>query len=100
MKALHARIEIDQADRDAGDADDGQVRLVAFAFDEFTLLDVDVERVGKDVNGVEADLLSHANSVRCFASGLGPGGIDEAEFHGEVPPGSSYCSGVGFCFMI
>ena len=82
MEALHARVEIDQADGDAGDADDRQAGLIAFAADELAFLDVDIERVGEDVDGVEADLLGHADAEGGFAARLGPGGIDEAEFHG------------------
>ena len=81
MEALHARVEVDQPDGDAGDADDRQPGLVALALDEPAFLDVDVERVGEDVDGVEADLLGHADAEGGVAAGLGPGGVDQAEFH-------------------
>src|SRR5439155_789473 len=74
---------VDEADGDAGDADDGQAGPVALALDEAALLDVDVERVGEDVDGVEADLLGHADAVGGFAAGLGPGGVDQSELHGR-----------------
>src|SRR5436190_5030853 len=83
MKALHTRIEVDQPDGHAGNADDRQARLVAFALDEPAFLDVDVERIRKNIDGVEADLLGLLNAERRVASGLSPGRIDEAEFHGR-----------------
>ena len=43
--------------------------------------DVHVKRIGEDVDGVESDLLGHADAERGVAAGLGPGGVDEAEFH-------------------
>src|ERR1700722_12356590 len=100
MKALHARIEIDQADSNASNADDRQAGLVAFALDETALPDVHVERVGENVDGVEADLLRHADAVGGFAARLSPRRIDEAEFHGESPASSSYCTQTAICFMI
>src|SRR5262249_55506218 len=86
MKALHAGIEIKQPDRDARDADNRQSSLVAFTLDEPALLDVDIERIGEDVDRVEADLLGHADAVRGALARLRPGGIDEAEFHGGILP--------------
>ena len=68
---------------------DGQTGPVAFAFDEPAFLDVQVERVGKDVDGVEADFLGHANAVAGVAAGLGPGGIDQSQLHGLFSFGKS-----------
>ena len=34
MESLHARVEVDQPDRHAGDADDRQAGLLAFGADE------------------------------------------------------------------
>src|SRR5262245_26395123 len=99
MKSLHARIEIDQADRDTSNADDWQAGLVALALDELAFLGVNVERIGEDVDGVEADLLGHANAVGGVATGLGPGGIDEAKFH-DAPSPKSYCRVIAICSMI
>ena len=82
VEPLHAGIEVDQADGDASDADDRQAGPVALALDEPAFLDVEVERIGEDVDGVEADLLGGADAVGGVAAGLCPGGIDEAEFHG------------------
>ena len=87
VEPLHARVEVDQADGHAGDADDRQARPVAFVLDELPLSHVDVERVGEDVDRVEADLLRLLDSVRRLAARLGPGGIDQAEFHGSDPIG-------------
>ena len=50
VEPLHAGVEVDQPDRDAGDADDRQPGLVALGADELALLGVDVERVGEDVD--------------------------------------------------
>src|SRR5262249_2173118 len=83
VETLHAGVEVDQAHGHAGDADDGQPGPVALALDEPTLLDVQVERVGKDVNGVKADFLGHADAVGGVLAGLGPRRVDKPEFHGE-----------------
>ena len=82
MKALHGRVEVDEADRHAGDAHDRQAGAVAFPFDAAALLDVDIQGIGEDVDGVEADLPGHADAVGRVLAGLGPGGVDQAEFHG------------------
>src|SRR5260370_38904860 len=83
MKALHARVEIEQPDSDAGDADDGQAGPVALALDQQPFFNVQVERVGEDVDGIEANFLGHADAVGGVLAGLSPGGVDEAEFHGS-----------------
>src|SRR5262245_11792227 len=85
MEALHAGIEVDQADRDTSDADDRQAGAVAFALDEPAFLGVDVERIGENVDAVEADFARHANAVSGSLAGLDPGGVDETEFHGASP---------------
>src|SRR5262249_22258609 len=85
VEALDGRVEVDQPDRHAGDADDRQPGPVALALDQAPLLHVEVERIGEDVDGVEADLAGHADAVGRVAAGLGPGGVDEAEFHGAPP---------------
>src|SRR5262249_50294888 len=59
VKPLNTRIEVDEADGDAGDAYDGQAGRVTLALDEPAFLDVDVERIGKDVDGIKADLFCH-----------------------------------------
>ena len=81
MEFLHARIEIDETDRHAGQADNRQAGLVALALDPSPLFDVDFQGIGEDIDGVETDLLGHANAVSGVAARLGPGGIDEAELH-------------------
>src|SRR5205814_90233 len=78
VEALHAGIEVDEADGDAGDADDGKPRAVALALDEQSFLDVQVEGVGEDVDGIEADLLGLADAEGGVAAGLGPGAVDES----------------------
>jgi hypothetical protein len=50
----------------------------------FALPDVGVERVGEDVDGVEADLLRHPDAEGGLAARLGPGGVDQAKFHGVL----------------
>ena len=82
VEPLDARVEVDQADGHAGDRDDRQAGAVALVLDEAALLDAEVERVGEDVDGVETDLLGHANAVRGVLARLRPRRVDEAEFHG------------------
>src|SRR5205085_8083345 len=45
-------------------------------------LNAQVERIGEDIDGIEADLLGHANAIGGIASRLCPRGIDESQFHG------------------
>ena len=56
VEPLDAGVEVDQPDRHAGDAHDRQAGLVALVLDQSLFLDVDIERVGEDVDRVEADL--------------------------------------------
>src|SRR5262245_56044275 len=51
VKSLHGGVEIEQADGDAGNADDRQPGPVALALDEQPLLDVQVQRIGENVDG-------------------------------------------------
>src|SRR5262249_39625475 len=44
-------------------------------------LNAHIERIGEDVNRIEADFLGHADAVSGVASGLRPCGIDESQFH-------------------
>ena len=83
VEPLDAGVEVDQPDRDAGDAHDRQAGRVALVLDQPLLLDVDVERIGEDVDRVEADLLGLVDAERRPAAGLDPGGVDESEFHGD-----------------
>ena len=86
VEALHARVEVDQSDGHAGDADDGQSDPFALAADQPAFAGVDVERVGENVDGVEADLFRHLNAERRVAAGLRPCGVDKAEFHEAETP--------------
>ena len=63
---------------------DRQLEPVALVLDQPPLADVDVERVGEDVDRVEADLLGLADAIGGGLAGLHPGGVDEAEFHGRA----------------
>jgi len=56
VEALDGHVEINQPDGHAAQGDDGQVRLLARGFDQLTLLHINVERLGEDVNDIEADL--------------------------------------------
>src|SRR2546423_1695342 len=67
--------------RSRSSADGGCVALVV---DPLPLADVDVERVGEDVDRVEADLLGHPDAEGGVAPGWGPRGVDQAEFHGTL----------------
>ena len=79
-----AGVEVDQPHGDAGHAHDRQAGGVAFVLDQPLLLDVDVERIGEDVDRVEADLPGLVDAERGPAAGLDPGRIDQAELH-EFP---------------
>ena len=59
----------------------GSPACLALVADELALPDVDVERVGEDVDGVEADLLGLPDAVGRRPPGLHPRGVDQAELH-------------------
>jgi hypothetical protein len=54
---------------------------VAGVLDEGPLGGVDVERVGEDVDRVEAEFLRFFEPEAGALAGLCEGGVDEAEFH-------------------
>jgi len=54
VEALHAGVEVDQPDGDAGNADDGQPGPITLALDETAFLDGEVEGVGEDIDRIEA----------------------------------------------
>jgi putative hydrolase of the HAD superfamily len=64
-------------------------------FDDVALGLVDVEGVGEDVDGIEADALRLLDAEAGSLAGLGPRGVDQAESHGcfsvtnsaSLPPG-------------
>src|SRR5262249_21751302 len=82
VKALHRRIEVNEADGHAGDADDRQTGSVALPLDEPAPPHVDIEGVGEDVDRVESDFPGHADAVGRVLARLSPRRVDEAEFHG------------------
>src|SRR5271157_2548810 len=79
-------VEVGQADGHAGDADDWQAGGCAFTADQRPLPVIDVQRVGEDVDGVEADLASLPDAVGGSPPGLNPGRVDQSEFHGASSP--------------
>src|SRR5262245_24420057 len=85
MEALHAWIEVDQADGDTRDTDDRQAVPIALALDQPALLHVDIERSGEDVDAVESNLARHTDAVGGALARLGPCGIDQSQFHGIAP---------------
>ncbi|GBD35602.1 hypothetical protein HRbin36_00715 [bacterium HR36] len=93
MEPLHGTIEIHQAEGDAGDADNGQTDAVAFAFDQTPFADVHIERIGEDVNGVEADLFGHADAPSSVTAGLYPGGVDQTQAHDGISVAVRYTAG-------
>src|SRR5439155_8247603 len=82
VETLHRGIEVDQAHGNAGDADDRETDAIAFALDPAAFLDVQVKRIGKNIDRIEADFLGHANSIGRVLAGLSPGGVDESQLHG------------------
>ncbi len=81
VKPLHARIEIDQTHRHAADRDDRKLLPPTFMANQPPLANVDVERVGEDVDRVEADFLRLADAPARFASRLGPRRINQSQLH-------------------
>ena len=81
VEAADGGIEVDKAERHAAQADDRQVELAAGLADQPPLGPVDVERVGEDVDRVEAEPLGRFQAEAGSLAGLGEGRVDEAEFH-------------------
>ena len=81
MKPPDRRIEVDQPEGHAAQAHDRQVEVAAGVFDQGPLGGVDLERIGEDVDRVEAELLRLLEAEPCAFAGLGEGRVDEAEFH-------------------
>ncbi len=81
VKSLDAGVEVDESDGDASDAHDRQAGFAALGHDQFFLVDVDIERVGEDVDRIEADFLGLPDSEVGSAAGLDPGRVDEPELH-------------------
>ena len=81
MESLHAGIEVNEPDSNAGDRNDRQLKAVTFVLDQAALTDVDVQRIHEDIYGVEADLLRFLKSEDRWLVGLNPGRINQAKFH-------------------
>ncbi len=84
VKCPDAVVEIDQSDGHAGKRYDRQAQSVAAVLNEPTLANVERERIGENVDHVEADFFSLCQAEFGRLLGLHPGGIDQAEFHGIV----------------
>src|SRR5271157_2091703 len=67
-------------------ADDWQAGGCAFTADQRPLLVTYVQRVGADVDGVEADLAGLPDAVGGSPPGLNPGRVDQSKFHGASSP--------------
>src|SRR5215203_6418734 len=70
-EALHRGVEIDEAEADADAGADWQPDLFTGAFDQLTGGVVDIERILKNVVGIEPDLLGLADPL--LNPDLGPG---------------------------
>ena len=81
VELAHRPIEIRNAQRAAAHADDRQAHFAAGVLDEPPFFDVDLEGIGRDIDGVKTDLPGPANAFRRAHGGTQPGGIDESEFH-------------------
>ena len=82
VEPLDAGIEVDEAQGHAGHADDGQPGAAALLADQPPFLDIDIERIGEDVDGVEAQLPGLGDAERGSPPRLDPGRVDQSEFHG------------------
>src|SRR5208282_843152 len=62
MEALDTRVEIDESKGHARHTDDGQPHPVALVLDQAPLAGAQIERIGEDVDRVEADFASHTDA--------------------------------------
>ena len=76
VESLDAGIEVDQTDRHAADADNGKFQPIALPFDLQFLFDADVERIGEDIDRVEAELFRLLQSPDSISACLNPSGVD------------------------
>ncbi len=59
--------------------------MLALVADQAPLAGVNLQRIGEDVDRVEADLFRLTDALGGFASGLGPRGIDQTQLHVFTP---------------
>ena len=98
VELANALVEIDQAEGDAGDRHDRQRQSVAFVLDQPPLAHIDFERVGENIDRIEADFLGLLQTEHDRPICLHPGRVDESEFHGRLfhfakKSGRPHCSG-------
>lgn len=84
VEALDGRIEVNEPYGNTADAWYRKAKFVTGVFDQSTLLDRDIQWIGKNIDRIEADLPGLLEAEFGAFACLGEGGVDEAEFHGEL----------------
>ena len=84
VEAAHRGAEVDEAERDAAQAHDRQIELAAGVGDQPPLRRGHVERIGEEIDRVEAESLRLLEAEACPLAGLGKGRVDQSEAHEEL----------------
>ena len=81
VEPLDAGVKVDQARRDAADGDNRQTGPLALLPDQQSFLDVDIQRVRKNIDGIETEFLRLVNSPSRFTPRLSPGRVNQSQLH-------------------
>ena len=84
-ESLNAWIEIDQSDGDAADRNNRRPQLFTFGDNQAASTHINIERVGEDVNRVEADLFCFADAPCGVFTRLNPAAVDQPQSHVPSP---------------
>ena len=87
VEAAHRGAEVDEAERDAAQAHDRQIELAAGVGDQPPLRRGHVERIGEEIDRVEAESLRLLEAEACPLAGLGKGRVDQSEAQRKAPNG-------------
>jgi hypothetical protein len=87
VEATHRGAEVDEAEGDAAQAHDRQIEFAAGVGDQPALGRGHVERVGEEIDRIEAELLRLLETEACPFAGLSKGRVDQSETQGRTPAG-------------
>ena len=87
VEAAHRGAEVDESEGNAAQAHDREIEFAAGVGDQPALRRRHVERVGKEIDRVEAEPLRLLEAVACPLAGLGKGRVDQSEAQKKAPNG-------------
>src|SRR5262249_32747474 len=87
VKPLDTWIKVDQTDGDASHAHNRHLCFSAFRHHKHVLIQVEIERIGENIDRIKADFFGLVNSESRSSPCLHPGRVDQAELHDEFSIG-------------